>query len=49
MSLSEQMKVALVAAMKAKDELRTSTLRMVKAACKNAEIDKRSPLNEAKL
>lgn len=49
MSLSEQLKVALVAAMKAKDELRTSVLRMVKAAFKNAEIDKRSALTDTEM
>lgn len=48
-SLSEHLKESLVAAMKAKDELRTSTLRMVKAAFKNAEIDKRSALSETEM
>ena len=32
--------------MKARQELRLSTLRMAKAALKNKEIDKRSPLDE---
>src|SRR5947207_38261 len=32
--------------MKARDEHRLSTLRMVKAAIKNKEIDKRSPLDD---
>jgi len=32
--------------MRSKQELRLSTLRMVKAALKNKEIDKRSPLDE---
>ncbi len=32
--------------MKARQELRLSTLRMVKAALKNKEIDKRAPLDE---
>ncbi len=32
--------------MKSRQELRLSTLRMVKAALKNKEIDKREPLDE---
>ena len=36
----------MVAAMKAKQELRLSTLRMVKSALKNKEIEKRGPLDE---
>ncbi len=36
----------MVDAMRARQELRLSTLRMVKAALKNKEIDKRSPLDE---
>ena len=36
----------MVAAMRARDELRLSTLRMVKAALKNKEIDKRAALDE---
>ena len=36
----------MVDAMRSKQELRLSTLRMVKAALKNKEIDKRSPLDE---
>lgn len=37
----------VVAAMKARDSVRLETLRMVKAALKNREIDKREPLTEA--
>ena len=37
----------IVTAMKAKDEHRLTTLRMVKSALKNKEIDKRQPLTEA--
>jgi uncharacterized protein YqeY len=37
----------MIAAMKARDVERTSTLRMVKAALKNKEIDKRAPLTDA--
>ena len=37
----------VVTAMKARDSGRVETLRMVKAALKNREIDKREPLTEA--
>ena len=46
MSLTEQVQKDMIAAMKAKEELRLSTLRMVKAALKNKEIDKRGALDE---
>ena len=46
MSLSERIQQDLVAAMKAKDELRTSVLRMVKSALKNKEVEKMKPLDE---
>ena len=46
MSLSEQVQKDMVEAMRNKQELRLSTLRMVKAALKNKEIDKRSVLDE---
>jgi len=36
----------MVESMKSRQELRLSTLRMVKAALKNKEIDKRAPLDE---
>ena len=36
----------MVDAMRKKEELRLSTLRMMKAALKNKEIDKRAPLDE---
>ena len=36
----------MVAAMRSKEELKLSTLRMVKAALKNKEIDKRAALDE---
>jgi uncharacterized protein YqeY len=36
----------MVASMKTRQELRLATLRMVKAALKNKEIDKRAPLDE---
>ncbi len=47
MSLSETIQKDLAAAMKARDELRTSVLRMVKSALKNREVEKRKPLEEA--
>ncbi len=47
MSIAEQVQKDMVAAMKAKEELRLSTLRMVKAALKNKEIEKREPLTDA--
>ena len=46
MTLSEQVQKDMVDAMRKKEELRLSTLRMMKAALKNKEIDKRAPLDE---
>src|SRR5690242_19170751 len=46
MSLSEQIQKDITAAMKARDEHRLSTLRMVKTALKNREIEKMAPLDE---
>ncbi len=46
MSIPEQIQKDMVEAMKARDERRLSTLRMVKAALKNKEIDKRAPLTD---
>ncbi len=46
MSLSEQIQKDLVAAMKARNEHRLSTLRMVKSALKNREIEKMAPLDD---
>jgi uncharacterized protein YqeY len=46
MSLTEQVQKDMVDAMRKKQELRLSTLRMVKAALKNKEIDKRAALDE---
>jgi uncharacterized protein YqeY len=46
MPIPEQVQKDIVAAMKAKEELRLSTLRMVKAALKNKEIEKREPLTD---
>jgi uncharacterized protein len=46
MSISEQIQKDMTAAMKARDERRLSTLRMVRAALKNREIDKRAPVDD---
>ena len=46
MSLTEQVQKDLVDAMRKKEELRLSTLRMMKAALHNKEIDKRGKLEE---
>lgn len=47
MSLTERVQNDMVAAMKSKDAERLSTLRMMKTALKNKEIDKRAPLTDA--
>ncbi|MBI3662052.1 MAG: GatB/YqeY domain-containing protein [Acidobacteria bacterium] len=47
MTLTERVQKDLVEAMRAKDELRLSVLRMMKAALKNKEIEKIRPLDEA--
>ncbi len=46
MSLSEQVQKDMIDAMRNRQELRLSTLRMVKTALRNKEIDKRAPLDE---
>jgi uncharacterized protein YqeY len=46
MSLIEQIQKDITAAMKARGEQRLSTLRMVKSALKNREIEKMAPLDE---
>ncbi len=46
MSLVEQIGRDMVAAMKAREPMRLSVLRMVKTAFKNKEIEKREPLND---
>jgi len=46
MSLIEQIQKDITAAMKAREERRLSTLRMVKTALKNREIDKMAPLDD---
>jgi hypothetical protein len=47
MSLVQQIDRDMIAAMKARDTERTSTLRMAKAALKNREIEKREALTDA--
>lgn len=46
MAISEKIQADIVTAMKAKDEHKLTTLRMVKSAMKNKEIEKRAPLEE---
>src|SRR5438445_9775813 len=46
MSLIEQIQKDITAAMKGREEQRLSTLRMVKTALKNREIDKMAPLED---
>jgi len=46
LTIPERITQDITAAMKARDEHRLSTLRMVKAALKNKEIDKRAPLDD---
>ena len=47
MSLTDKVHEDMIAAMKARETDRLSTLRMVKTALKNKEIDKRAPLTDA--
>lgn len=46
MSLKERMQRELKEAMKAHDELKVSTLRLLSSAIKNKEIDERKPLDD---
>lgn len=46
-NLKEQLQSDLLIAMRARDETRKSTLRMLNAAVKNAEIEARAPLDDA--
>ena len=46
MSKIDEVRAAMVEAMKAKDKVRKDSLSMLLSALKNAEIDKRSPLTE---
>jgi uncharacterized protein YqeY len=47
MPLLERLQTEMVTAMKAKDETRLGTLRMMKAALKKHEVDSMKPLDEA--
>ena len=47
MAIGEQVGKDIIVAMKAKDSFRTETLRMVKSALKNKEIDKREALTDS--
>jgi len=49
MELTERITQDLTAAMKAREALRTSVLRMAKAAFKNLEIEKRAALDDAEV
>jgi hypothetical protein len=46
-SIAERVNTDIVAAMKAREETKLTTLRMVKSALKSKEIDKREPLSDA--
>ena len=46
MTIVEQVTQDMTQAMKARDEHKLSTLRMMKSALKNKEIDKRAPLDD---
>ena len=46
MALLERLQTEMVTAMKAKDELRLGTLRMMKTALKKHEVDSMKPLDE---
>ena len=47
MTIGERVQADIVVAMKARDEHKLTTLRMVKSALKNKEIDKREKLTDA--
>jgi uncharacterized protein YqeY len=47
MSITEKIGADIITAMKARDEHRLTTLRMVKSALRSKEIDKRQPLTDA--
>lgn len=46
MPIAEQIQKDMTDAMRARDQLRLSTLRMVKAAFQNKEVEKRGPLDD---
>ena len=45
-TIAERLNTDITAAMKAREEAKLTTLRMVKSALKSKEIDKREPLSE---
>jgi uncharacterized protein YqeY len=47
MTIAERVQQDMIAAMKAREEARLSTLRMVKSALKLREVEKRAPLTDA--
>ena len=47
MTIGQRIQADIIVAMKAKDEHKLTTLRMVKSALKNKEIDKREALTDA--
>src|ERR1700712_4551455 len=47
MTIGERVRTDIVVAMKARDEHKLTTLRMVKSAIRNKEIDKREKLTDA--
>lgn len=47
MTIAEQITKDMITAMKARDEKRLLTIRMMKTAIKNKEIEKRAPLEDA--
>lgn len=47
MSIGEKIQTDIITAMKARDEHKLTTLRMVKSSLKNKEIDKREALTDA--
>ena len=49
MTLADRLAQDLIQAMKSKDKMRLSVLRLVKAAIRNAEIDKRVTLGEEEI
>jgi uncharacterized protein len=46
MTIAERVQKDMIEAMKAKDESRLGTIRLMKTALKNKEIDKRAPLDD---
>src|SRR5215510_3597738 len=49
MTLQDKIQSELSEAMRSKDQLRLSVLRMMKSAVKNKEVDKMKPLDEAEV